>query len=166
MENININTLRFLSVLNGLAEKSKSGILPLDAYNGTQTGIIYDPSIEFEERGDASIKVHPVVSAIGFPDGVREVCYYGEDDEDAINEEFQVFVEVDSCPPWTTRTSPAPCTCVITRPRPSSLAPCPGISTNASKSGMAIGSLPKPQGRTQVCVRPSIYWHWEILCYD
>lgn len=28
MENININTLRFLSVLNGLAEKSKSGILP------------------------------------------------------------------------------------------------------------------------------------------
>lgn len=70
MENININTLRFLSVLNGLAEKSKSGILPLDAYNGTQTGIIYDPSIEFEERGDASIKVHPVVSAIGFPDGV------------------------------------------------------------------------------------------------
>ena len=98
MENININTLRFLSVLNGLAEKSKSGILPLDAYNGPQTGIIYDPSIEFEERGDASIKVHPVVSAIGFPDGVREVCYYGEDDEDAINEEFQVFVEVDSCP--------------------------------------------------------------------
>ena len=46
MENIiNTKTLKFMSLLNELAEDSKGGFLPLDAYNGTQDGIVYDTDV-------------------------------------------------------------------------------------------------------------------------
>ena len=99
MENIiNTKTLKFMSLLNELAEDSKGGFLPLDAYNGTQDGIVYDTDVELKEYSSDDAKAYAVVSCVCFPDGQREVCYYGEDNDDSIDGEYQVVVEVEENP--------------------------------------------------------------------
>lgn len=99
MENIiNAKALKFISLLNELAEDSKGGFLSLDAYNGTQDGIVYDPNVELKEYSNGNAKAYAVVRCIGFHDGKRKVYYYGEDDENSINEEHQVVVNVEETP--------------------------------------------------------------------
>lgn len=56
---------------------------------------MHNHDVELKEYSNGDAKAYTAVSCIGFYDGKCKAFCYGENDDDSINEEYQVVVEVE-----------------------------------------------------------------------